>query len=168
MVEPTPGSTGGPMFTSVSRILTAAVVVGIVLAPGAASAAMLRPAVLAYSSSNTPSGGDPDTTVTFTVTTGALSMTAPAAATLSSAAPGGTASGSLGDVVVTDDRAELSAAWTVTAAQSDWVTGGSTPSETIPASDTTYDPGGITTTGTITAAAASTPPSRWAMRRRRL
>src|SRR5580692_2016492 len=108
------------MFTSVFRILTAAVVVGIALAPGAASAAMLRPAAPTYFLSSTPAGGDPDTTVTFTVTTGGLSMTAPVSANLSSAAPGGTASGLLGAVTVTDNRALLTAAWTVTAAATDW------------------------------------------------
>jgi hypothetical protein len=150
------------MFTSVFRILSAAVVVGIVLAPGAASAAMLRPAAPTYSSSNTPAAGDPPTTVTFTVTTGMLSMTVPDSANLSTGtgAPGTTISGALGNVTVTDDRALLTAAWTVTAAETNWhrVGGTSTPAEIIPASRATYDPGDITTTGTITAAPDSTPP----------
>jgi hypothetical protein len=137
------------MFTSVFRILTAAVVMGIALAPGAASAAMLRPAALAYS--NTPAGSDPDTTTTFTVTVGLLTMTAPAGANLGSGAPGTTITGSLGAVTVTDDRALLTAAWTATASATDWTTGGATTNETIPASDATYTPGTITTTGTITA-----------------
>ena len=172
MVESTPGLIGGPMFTSVFRILTASVVAGIALSPGAASAAMLRPAALAYSSSSTPSGGDPDTTVTFTVTVGLLSMTAPASANLATGtgAPGTTISGALGNMVVTDDRALLTAAWTVDAAETDWalVGGGGTTAEIIPAGDATYNPGDITTTGVITAAAASTPPSRWPMGRCRL
>jgi hypothetical protein len=151
MVEPTPGLIGGPMFTSVFRILTATVVMGIALSPAAASAAALRPAALAYSSSSTPSGGDPDTTVTFTVTVGALSMTAPAAVNLGSGAPGTTISGPMGSVTVTDDRALLAAAWTATASATDWTTGGGTGNETIPASDVTYTPRAITTTGTITA-----------------
>ena len=139
------------MFTSVFRILSAAVVMGVVLYPAAASAAPLRPAALAYSSSSAPSGGDPDTTVTFTVTVGALSMTAPATANLGSGAPGTTIAGALGTVTVTDDRALLSAAWTVTASSTPWTTGGGTGNETIPASDVTYDPGDVTKTGTITA-----------------
>jgi hypothetical protein len=155
MVESTPGLIGGPMFTSVYRILTAAVVTGIAgiaLSPGAASAAMLRPAAPAYFFlSNTPSGGDPDTTVTFTVTTGALSMSAPTTVSLGSGAPGTTISGPLGDVVVTDDRAALTTSWTVTASATNWITGGHTPNETIPVGDVGYDPGSITTTGTITA-----------------
>jgi hypothetical protein len=52
---------------------------------------------------------------------------------------------------VTDDRALLSASWTATAASTDWTTGGATSAETIPATDVGYDPGSITTTGTITA-----------------
>jgi hypothetical protein len=39
------------MLTSVFRILTAATVMGIALSPGAASAGVLRPTTLAYSSS---------------------------------------------------------------------------------------------------------------------
>jgi hypothetical protein len=139
------------MFPSVFRILTAAVVAGIALYPSAASAAELQPGTPAYFFSSTPSAGDPDTTVTFTVTSGELSMSAPTSASLGSGAPGTTISGALGAVTVTDDRALLSAAWTVTAASTDWTTGGGTPAETIPATDVGYDPGSITTTGTITA-----------------
>jgi hypothetical protein len=139
------------MFPSVFRILTAAVVAGIALYPSAASAAELQPGTPTYFFSSTPSAGDPDTTVTFTVTSGELSMSAPTSASLGSGAPGTTISGALGAVTVTDDRALLSAAWTVTAASSDWTTGGGTPAETIPAADVGYDPGSITTTGTITA-----------------
>ena len=94
---------------------------------------------------------DPDTTVTFSVTSGALSMSAPVSANLGSGAPGTTISSAIGAVSVVDDRALLSASWTATAAASDWTTGGATPAETIPASDVGYDPGTITTTGTITA-----------------
>lgn len=130
-------------------VLAGAAALGIVLSPGAVSAVTLRPAVLAYSTS--PSGGDPSTTVTFTVTSGALSMSAPVSVSLGSGAPGTVISGNLGAVTVTDDRALLSASWTVTASSSDWTTGGATPSETIAATDVGYDPGSITTTGTITA-----------------
>lgn len=119
------------------------------LAP-AASASTAEPAVLAYSS-GAPGGADPDTTVTFAVTSGALSMSAPASVDLGSGAPGTTISGALGPVTVTDDRALLSASWTTTASSSDWTTGGGTPAETIAATDVGYDPGSITTTGTITA-----------------
>jgi hypothetical protein len=140
------------MLTSVFRILTAAAVVGIALSPGAASAGTLRPAALAYSSSSTPSGGDPATTVTFTVTVGALSMTAPTAVNLGGGVPGATISGSVGSVTVTDDRALLTAAWTATASSTTWLTGSGTTNETIPAGDVTYTPSDINTTGIITAA----------------
>ena len=65
-------------------------------------------------------------------------------------APSTTISGSLGTVTVTDNRALLSAAWTVVASSSDWTTGGGMLAETIPAGDVGYTPGVITPTGTIT------------------
>jgi hypothetical protein len=130
------------MLKPILGILGAATVIGAALIPSAASAAVTARA----------SGPDPDTTVTFTVTTGALAMTAPTAANLGSGAPGTTITSNLGgNVTVTDSRAELSASWTATASSTDFTTGGATPSETIPADDVTYAPGTITTTGTITA-----------------
>jgi hypothetical protein len=140
------------MIKSVFRILTAAVVMGIALYPAAGSAAPLRPAALAYSSSSTPSGGDPsaDTTVTFSVTVGALSITAPGTANLGTGLPGGKIDGALGTVTVTDNRALLAASWTATANSTDWTTGGGTGNETIPAGDVVYDPGTVNKTGTIT------------------
>jgi hypothetical protein len=137
------------MVKSVFSILGAAAVAGFALTPGVASAATAAPAVLAHSSS--PAAADPDTTVTFTVSSGALSLTAPDTVDLGTNAPGTTIAGALGAVTVTDDRALLAAAWTVTAGASDWTTGAATPAETIPAGDVGYDPGAITTTGTITA-----------------
>jgi len=92
------------------------------------------------------SADDPSTTVTYTVTSGALTLSVPAATSLGSGAPGTTVSAPIGPMTVTDDRALLSASWTVTAAQTDFSAGGST----IPATDATYSPGTITTTGTIT------------------
>jgi hypothetical protein len=150
------------MIKSAFSVLVVAAIGGIALTPVAASAATAGPAVLAYSSSpDTPPVQN--TTVTFTVTTGALSMTAPASANLGSGAPGTTISGPLGgdtpgdSVVVTDDRALLAAAWTATASASAWTTGGATPAETIPVSDVGYAVGTITTTGTITATGTDRP-----------
>jgi hypothetical protein len=143
------------MFKSAFRILSAAVVAGIALYPGAASAAVLRPAALAYSSSGSPSGSDPDTIVTFSVTTGALSLTAPTTADLGSGAPGTTISGAVGAITVTDDRAALNASWNATASSTAWTTGGGTGNETIPAGDATYTPGAITTTGTVSTAGST-------------
>lgn len=140
------------MVRSAWRLLaaSAAAATALAAAPAVASAATAGPAVLARSSAG-PSGGDPDTTVTFTVTSGALAMTAPVSANLSSGAPGTTISGALGPVTVTDSRALLAAAWTTVASASDWTTGGAAPAETIPAADVGYDPGSVTTTGVITA-----------------
>jgi hypothetical protein len=90
---------------------------------------------------------DPSTTVTYTVTSGALTLSVPASASLGSGAPGTQISAPIGPVTVTDDRALLSASWTVTAAETDFTNGAST----IPATSADYDPGSITTTGTITA-----------------
>jgi hypothetical protein len=127
------------MLKSMFGIVSAAAVIGAVLIPSAASAA------------KGPAGGDPDTTVTFAVTSGLLTMTAPTTANLGSGAPGTTIAGALGTTVVTDNRALLTAAWTATASSTHYTTGTATPAETIPATDVSYTPGAITTTGTITA-----------------
>jgi hypothetical protein len=127
--------------------ISAAAIIATGLIPTAAWAAT-TPSPSATSS--TPAAGDPPTTVTFTVTSGALSMTAPAASDLGSGVPGGTISHDLGQVTVTDARALLSAAWTATASATSFTTGTATPAETIPASDVNYNPGEINTTGTIT------------------
>jgi hypothetical protein len=94
---------------------------------------------------------DPSTTLTFTVTSGALTLSVPVSANLGSGAPGTDISAPVGPCTVTDNRALLSASWTVTAAETDFASGGST----IPATDATYTPGTVTTTGTITATATS-------------
>ncbi|MEU1415010.1 hypothetical protein [Streptomyces sp. NPDC005731] len=90
---------------------------------------------------------DPSTTVTYAVTSGALTLSVPVSANLGAGAPGTRISAPIGPMTVTDDRALLSASWTVTAAETDFTTGGSS----IPATDAAYDPGSITTTGIITA-----------------
>ena len=126
--------------------LGAAAIIAAGLTPTAAWAAVTSPAAL-----SAPGPGDPDTTVTFTVTGGALAMTAPTSSNLGSGAPGTTISHSLGTVTVTDTRALLSATWTATASSTAFTTGLASLAETIPASDVNYNPGSITTTGTITA-----------------
>jgi len=137
------------MVRIASGVLAAAGVVAFGLAPSVASAATHPSPVLAQSTT-APAAADPDTTVTFTVTTGALGMTAPASVNLGSGAPGTTISAALGTVTVTDDRALLAEAWNVVASATDWTTGAGTPHETIPAGDVGYDPGTITPVGTIT------------------
>jgi len=95
--------------------------------------------------------GPGDTTVTFSVTSGLLTMAVPGSAALGTGLPGTTISGKLGQVTVTDDRALLHAAWTASASSTDFttpVTG--TVLSTIPVADGGYDPGEVSTTGTIT------------------
>ena len=155
------------MTKSMFCILSVAAIIGVALTSTAASAAVMAGAAPSHArasharashapasnapASNAPAGGDPDTTLTFTVTSGLLSITAPGAVDLGSGAPGTTISGQLGPVTVTDDRALLSADWTVTASSGDFTTGGGTPDETIAADEAGYDPGAITSTGTIDA-----------------
>jgi len=95
---------------------------------------------------------DPDTTVTFSINVGGLSMTGPASAALGAGGPGTTIGPSpIGAVTVTDIRAGLDVAWTATASSTDFTTGTATPAETIPVADVTYNPGLLTsTTGTGT------------------
>jgi hypothetical protein len=102
------------------------------------------------------------TTVTFAVNAGALNITVPATANLGSGAPGGTITGQLGTVTVSDQRGLLVAAWTATVTSSDFKTGGGTAAETIPAGNVTYWSGpatantglGVVVPGQATAAAA--------------
>ena len=101
----------------------------------------------------TPDGCD--TTVTFAVTSGALSITAPDTASLSDAAPGGTATGLVGPVHIADDRAALNSNWSATASSTPFTTGTSSGPETIPVSDATYVPGAISTTGSTGTIAAT-------------
>lgn len=94
---------------------------------------------------------DPSTTLTFAVDSGELSMSVPASAALGSGNPGTTIGPTpIGAVTVIDNRAALDASWTATAASTNFTTGGGTAPETIPASDVTYEPGTVTTTGTVT------------------
>ena len=134
------------MKKSLFCVLSVAAVIGTALTSTAASAAMTPP---------TPSGDPATTTMTFAVTSGALTLTVPTSAVLGSGAPGGQASGALGNVSVNDNRALLTAAWTVTASSTEFTTGTATPDETIPVSDEVYDPGAIATTGRITATGSS-------------
>jgi len=86
--------------------------------------------------------------VTVGIIAGPLSMTAPANAILSAAAPGGQSTGTLGQVQVTDDRG-FGADWTATVSSTNFTTGGSS-AETIPAGNATYAITSPVTTGTAT------------------
>jgi Ice-binding-like/Domain of unknown function DUF11/WxL domain surface cell wall-binding len=84
-----------------------------------------------------PGSSDPRCSSAIPVVLGVLSITAPASASLGSAAPGGTAIASLGIVQVTDGRAGR-AGWTVTTSATDFITGDGRSAETIPAADVLY------------------------------
>lgn len=90
---------------------------------------------------------DDTTPVTAEVEGGALSIAAPASLDLAGTDPGSTATGSLGTVTVTDDRADV-LGWVTSVSISDFapdtVTGAS-----IPVSGFTYTPSTATTTGTV-------------------
>lgn len=100
-----------------------------------------------------PSAGAADTTTTFTITSGSLSISAPGAANLGTVAlTTPTVSGGLGNVVVTDSRSLFVANWAATASSTNFTTGGATTAETVAKSLVTYTPGTATTTGTGTTA----------------
>ncbi|GIH67117.1 hypothetical protein [Microbispora siamensis] len=86
-----------------------------------------------------PAADAADTTVTFTVTSGALTITAPAGpVSLGSAPAGGTVSGPIGTVTVTDARGGVPTSdWTARVSSTAFVGA----SDTIPASAATYTPG---------------------------
>jgi hypothetical protein len=110
----------------------------------------------AHSAASAPAAGSSgNTSVTFTVTVGELSITAPTSADLGSGAPGGTIGPTpIGNVKVTDNRAALGGSWTATVSSTDFSTGGLTSPETIPASAVTYTTGTVAHTGTVTTAAS--------------
>jgi hypothetical protein len=87
-----------------------------------------------------------NTTVTFAITAGALNITVPATVNIGSAAPGGTITGQLGAVQVTDQRALLATAWTTTVTSTAFTTGTATAAETIPVGAVKYASGGSTAT----------------------
>jgi hypothetical protein len=87
-----------------------------------------------------------DTTTTFNVTSGALTVAAPAATLLGSAAPGNTITAQLGVVTVTDARALLTPTWSATVTSSAFTTGLGTGPETIPTTDVLYWSGPTTAT----------------------
>ena len=102
-----------------------------------------------------PGSSDPQCSSSISVVLGVLSITVPPSASLGSAAPGETASGSLGIVEVTDERAGV-AGWTATTSATDFTTGDGRPALTIPVADVQYLISGFTSTSG-SAAFARTP-----------
>ena len=93
--------------------------------------------------------GAADTTTTFTLTGGALAVSAPTSAALGSAATGSaTASAQLGSVSVSDARGTLAGAWTSAVTSSDFTTGAATADETIAKASADYWSGAAVTSGT--------------------
>jgi hypothetical protein len=80
-----------------------------------------------------------DTTTTFSLAAGALSISAPASSDLGTGSTGsGTLSAQLGGVTVTDTRGALAGTWTATVSSTDFTTGGGTANETIAKGQVTY------------------------------
>lgn len=103
----------------------------------AASAAILTVGLAA------PAMAD-DTTATFTVTGGTLTVAAQPSANLSSAAIAGAAAGPLGVVTVTDNRNNANSAWTASAQSGSFTTGVGGANRSIPNTAATYDTGVVT------------------------
>jgi hypothetical protein len=88
-----------------------------------------------------PAAADPgtDSTVTFTVVSGGLSISAPASADLGNVSVGGeSVSAQLGSVTVNDLRGVLAGSWTATVSSTDFTTGGGTSGETVNKSNISY------------------------------
>ncbi|MEV0233842.1 hypothetical protein [Nonomuraea sp. NPDC050786] len=107
-----------------------------------------------------------NTTLTFTVTAGALEITVPDSAALShSAASGGYPYGQLGAITVNDARGSITPDWTVSVIASDFTTGAASSAETVSNADVYYCSGDATTAGNglfvagQTGCAAPPPPS---------
>lgn len=91
------------------------------------------------------------TTTTFEVLAGTLDIDAPASADLGSGAPGGTITGQLGTVTVTDSRGAADASWVASVTATVFQTGTSSPPETVLPEEIDYWSGPATaTTGTGT------------------
>ena len=89
--------------------------------------------------------GAADTTTTFTLTGGALSISAPASKALGSGATGvSTLSAQLGTTTVTDARGSLLGAWTGSVSSTNFITGAGTANETIAKADADYWSGAAT------------------------
>ncbi|HTZ30446.1 MAG TPA: LamG-like jellyroll fold domain-containing protein [Streptosporangiaceae bacterium] len=154
-------STGTVTFTSPNLIWTGSLAVGATATvtysvtvnnPVTGNKSMVNTVTSTTAGSNCSSTSLPaGCSVTVPVVTGVLSVTAPSSAGLGSGSPGGTVTGALGTVAVTDNRALAAASWTATVSASSFTTGTATAAQTIPAGDAFYDISGLTaTTGTAT------------------
>lgn len=98
--------------------------------------------------------GAADTTTTFALTAGSLTISAPASKNLGSAATGtATITAQLGSTTVTDARGTLLGSWTASVSSTDFTTGLATADETVGKAVVDYWSGlatGTTGTGTFT------------------
>ncbi|WP_066375504.1 hypothetical protein [Herbidospora mongoliensis] len=90
-----------------------------------------------------------DTIVTFTITGGALTISAPASINLGNTTAGATLQGTIGPVTVTDLRGTLLGTWTASVSSTNFVTGGGTPNETVPKASVSYASGPATSSSGI-------------------
>lgn len=111
--------------------------------------ATLTTAALVASLSASPAQAG-DTTGTFSLTGGGLSITVPVSVGLGSAATGsGSMSGQLGTVTVTDARGNVSATWTAVVSSTDWTTGAGGAAETVAKASVNYAPGATTASSPV-------------------
>ncbi|WP_062430458.1 hypothetical protein [Herbidospora daliensis] len=90
-----------------------------------------------------------DTIVTFTITGGALTISAPASVNLGNTAAGATLQGTIGPVTVSDLRGTLLGTWTASVTSTDFTTGGGTANETIAKANAAYASGPATSTSGV-------------------
>lgn len=86
-----------------------------------------------------------DTPATFAITAGAISISVPASASFGSVTTGTLiVTGPLGPVTVADNRGAIVNTWATTVANSAFVTGTSTPAESVEATSVAYASGATT------------------------
>lgn len=128
------------MRVSLSTVGTSIGAVGLTVA-----SVLLSPAV---------ASAQEDTTTTFAITAGVLSISAAGTANLGSVAAGAQeVSGSLGNVTVTDERGSQ-AGWGAQVSSSSFSLAVESGDTTIAATEVDYAPGTVTPTGTVTATPA--------------
>ncbi len=113
-----------------------------------------------------------NTTTTFAITGGALSVTVPTSTALATGTVSSgslTASGQLGSVAVADNRGALINAWTTNVSSTTFVTGTSTANETVDKTNIAYSSGTATSTsglgtfvpGTLASMATTGTAAAW-------
>jgi hypothetical protein len=127
--------------------------IGAGLLSAAALATALAVASPAQAAPVTCDEGDPcETTTTFVIEAGTLTITVPDAVLIGDPTPpGGEISGAMGVITVNDERASPTPDWTASVIATDFTTGGADdPGEIVPVASITY------TSGTVTPGAGQT------------